>query len=1130
MALAAQPTAQKPEDIQDGSFPPISLNNSLNREVLVFNVPQNDLLLFSDSLTFSIEGSDLFQVTGGTVFELNFVKSPFELPGHVAVFDWEEQHPRPFDGKTPLTVSRTSRIHVFVSASVPSGEGEPGAFTGTLVVSGQKTSLSVPLDGFLLSVAAKTPIGQKWESLGGDAFFGEVLTNAHPTPDSNGTMQEFANGALWDTGQGVFYLSKLIHDKWASPSVQSDPGPSGETAARTLGIPREDTLGTAEGGEVLFFQGGSIVARAGQPPSVVLAGIADLPHVRDQIVINDALNESLKSFPGSTIRLIARQVTHEAGVSLRTLGRDVLIVADTYDGSGGSIDTRGASAEPGNPGLKGPAGRATSSGVGNQPGGTGAPGSAGNPGSPGASARLICQKIVNALVVAPGNNGGTGGVGGTGGDGGDGARHGGVNPEIIEGTSGGNGGPGGPGGPGGRGGQVAAIFMDASATPILEVPGGPGGAGGAGGTRGVKGAFSPDDDSKPGPAGPQGVTGASGTARNIQVDANRYWGSVQAELGNSSQDWAKHRLEVGKYFYRQASLTMALQEFDAVLRLDPQNADALRLKQQILTNQNILGLALDLDLIPDFQTYSDQFKSLAAIVTEEFNTGIEDLLSAETLVALTGQVSAQVDATKTTLADTKQELTRAVAAQSDANDQLNQARTNVAEVRGQIQAALSDMNNHSISFGDVVGIVGEVGGAVLSIAAAIPSGGTSLAALVPDVIALGDSLSENAGPIVNAVFQPETGPDGGANIDAITKAYQNLNQDASGVIGDVSSVVNFVSLIDNLGHAVTDNPQYTALLQRGAQVIHEQYLAEKQVLQTDQAVNFLTGKVNDVANLLTETMNLFNKLTQDEKVIRDAGLRAIRSAQGHIDIVQGYAFRAQRSVEISKVKADSFVLRLDAGYISPDMNRDFAEGLLGKDKNDGIAKLVAEYQQSWSLVLNAVVDLQTEYTNFFISPERGIDVATFSFTAPEILQAFRDNHDLSFSFAFDDLSNNEFEATIQNVFVSFVGATSLFDFVPCIVSHSGRYEQKKKNGEIAIQLLQPQTHNVQADVVRLKLAGVNFTASTTPLTAAQGINFWGRGAVGIWGVSIDADQFRLKHVDLTNMSEIQVLVGYQFSK
>jgi len=85
------------------------------------------------------------------------------------------------------------------------------------------------------------------------------------------------------------------------------------------------------------------------------------------------------------------------------------------------------------------------------------------------------------------------------------------------------------------------------------------------------------------------------------------------------------------------------------------------------------------------------------------------------------------------------------------------------------------------------------------------------------------------------------------------------------------------------------------------------------------------------------------------------------------------------------------------------------------------------------------------------------------------------------------------------------------------------------DGTIVTQLLQPKFHNVEAGTARLGLDGVNFSASTTPLTASQGLAFWGRGVVGIWTVSIDEDEFSLKHVDLTNLSEIQVWVGYQYS-
>lgn len=1131
MATTAPPViSDKPDDTMNGSFAPSRPDSPVNMEVIAFNVPRRD------SLTFAIEGSDFFQVSGATAALLELVKSPFELPHHVPVFEWEEGDAEPLDIRSPAAVDQNQRVHVFVTAGIPEGGAAPGAFSGNLVVTGKSVSFSVPLTGLLIDVDSNMPIGQKYASLGGATFLGETVANPEPAPENNGSIQEFTNGALWDTGEGVFFISRTIYDKWTSASVQSGPGAAGETAVHTLGPPTEDTLPTAEGGQVLSFQGGSIIGLAGQAatvrfPGPVLLVNPDLVVVRDEIVINNDLNGKIQSRGSGAIRLIARKISHAQGVPLNSMGRDVVIIADEYDGNGAFIDARGVAGAAGQPGGKGQKGEADATTLGNRPGGVGGAGGEGAAGSTGGSVRLLCQRIVGAHVVANGGDGGAGGRGGQGGDGGDGRIVGHLDPELIDGTSGGNGGPGGKGGPGGRGGRAVAIFMDASDAPVLEVTGGQGGVGGPGGPRGVKGAKSPDDDSKPGAPGPaQPVGGAPGTAESIPVDADKYWGSVQAELQtgleDSLPDWADHRLAVGEYLYRKDLLAQALGEFDAVLRLRPQDADAPRLKSQILLKQNILGMAIDLDLIPDFQEYINQFTSFKGDVDDDFNRGIAELLAAVQLDVLKQQVGLQVMAIQRMESDTSTELKSATDAQTAAEKQLQDAQAAVAQVSGQIRAALADMDNHTISFGQVLGTVGEIGGAVLSVAAAIPSGGTSLAALVPDVMALSDSLSENAGPIVDALFQPETTDPGGPDIDKIVGEFQNLNQDGKSFIQN-SAVVNFTNLVQNLDHAETDNPQYAALVQRGAQVAHEQYLAERQKAQADQTVIALHDKLISLQNMETVAIKLQMVVSNDQKLIKAAGLQAIRSAQARVDSLLGFAFRAQRSLEISLVKSESGAVRMDSGYVHPDVESDFAEA--PESNNDLIAAYTAAYSASWSSLLSPIV-LQTEFDNYFKGPNRQIGIGAFSFTDPSILKAFQDTHDFSFSFVFEDLPKKEqFQATIQNVFVSFIGATSSVDFVPCAVGHSGRYEQKMADGTIVTQLLQPKFHNVEAATARLALDGVNFSASTTPLTASQGLAFWGRGVVGIWTVSIDEDEFRLKHVDLTKLSEIQVWVGYQYS-
>jgi hypothetical protein len=391
-------------------------------------------------------------------------------------------------------------------------------------------------------------------------------------------------------------------------------------------------------------------------------------------------------------------------------------------------------------------------------------------------------------------------------------------------------------------------------------------------------------------------------------------------------------------------------------------------------------------------------------------------------------------------------------------------------------------------------------------------------------MALSESLSESDG-IVGALFQPETAETGGPNIDTIVGEYQNLNQDGRSVIQN-AAVVNFVDLVHNLDadQAKTDNPQYAALVQRGVQAAHEQYLAERQKAQADQTVMALDAKLKNLVQMETDTVNLQKVLSKEQKVIKAAGLQAIRSTQSRVDSLLGFAFRAQRSLEISLVKSESGAVLMDSGYIHPDIERDFAEAT-----DPDTAVYAAAYSESWSNLLSPI-DLETEFDKYFKDPGRQIGIGALSFTDPAILKAFRDTQDFSFSFTFKDLpAKEQTRTTIQNVFVSFVGATSSVDFVPCNVGHSGRYEQKLDDGTIFTQLLQPKFQTVQARTSRLALDGVNFSASTTPLTASQGLSFWGRGVIGIWTVSIDPDEFRLKHVDLTNVSEIQVWVGYQFT-
>jgi len=87
------------------------------------------------------------------------------------------------------------------------------------------------------------------------------------------------------------------------------------------------------------------------------------------------------------------------------------------------------------------------------------------------------------------------------------------------------------------------------------------------------------------------------------------------------------------------------------------------------------------------------------------------------------------------------------------------------------------------------------------------------------------------------------------------------------------------------------------------------------------------------------------------RVYWPADREAIRNAQVHVDGLLVYAFLAERLLEIYALKDGNSNLFFDAGYIHPDVDRNYAELRVGKDKTGNNAALVAAYTDSWGRLL-----------------------------------------------------------------------------------------------------------------------------------------------------------------------------------
>jgi hypothetical protein len=857
---------------------------------------------------------------------------------------------------------------------------------------------------------------------------------------------------------------------------------------------------------------------------------------RDLIVIDAKLQKKINDeiLASSTVRLVARVIRHAPGFVLRLPGHNVHVVAGEYDANGGAIDVSAPDGPAGHAGTTGSLGYASAGGV-SRPGG---PGGAGHPGGPGGSApgiKLICEHLHSARLLANGGAGGKGGAGGAGGAGGDGRAANKTGIDRVEGTDGGRGGAGSSGGAGGNGGQIHVTFVtaDKPRNLQLEVKGGAAGAAGDGGSGGKGGKLGGSSGAR-GKVGRAGTRGAAGsTPIASQVNTDQYWSLVASTLGGRSHTWAAYRLETGVYFYRlpaplpQAEpqapagvdfLQLAWREFAAVLRLEPANAAALKYQKQILNDQNVLGLPRLLDIIPDFPTYSLQYAMWADQVDGAFtNTGIGQMLAAANM-----QVAANLfEVYRKDIHDRAGVetflLAAAQSAQKEAQNSLAYSVTRLNDLTHQIQAAEADMNNQSISIGALIGTVGEVAIAVAAVVAAAPTAGASLVALVPDLAALGAT----AWPLIaQEVFAPTA-----QELKDLKASYGRVDKDVKDVYGETKAVITMVNSLQKLLNGTTpDNSKYVSLLRQAVEISHEHMVAKLRIEQAEMLLAAHQTQLDNDLQLARTADQQMAALRADVKVLQDAGHTAIRSTQTYIDVLQGIAFRAQRSVEIYTLRNDEAAqVDFSSGYLHPDDEHNFADGEMDS------VELIAKYSASWQGHLKPI-NLQSDYTAYFAGGG-GFDLIGdalyLSFTDAEQVASFRETPELRFIIDIDDLPPDEFEAKIEAVHVAFVGATSSAPTVTCKVRHGGLYLSKKRGGTDVKMVLERHVSQDGASKAPLQIAGITPTTGAATVTAPATLSFWGRGVAGDWEVEVTEFEVSSKGVDFKRLKEIQVWIFYQ---
>lgn len=853
------------------------------------------------------------------------------------------------------------------------------------------------------------------------------------------------------------------------------------------------------------------------------------PYIRDVVTINAQLNTFCQRASIGPVFLVGRVVQHEAGCPLRVTANPVIIVADVYDGTNGIIDAT-ATALGGSGGSVTVLCRRSINATVNAAGGygtTGAPGANGSPGTPGYHSDGYYETVTDPFTGETTE-----------------VWHDGVDEPGVDATDGGAGGTGGPGGPGGT---ITFTSICDDTYPNLSAAGGGGGPGGPGGAAGDPQNAAYDlvgtHEGAQGDWGPAGSDGSVNYTSNIgEAD---YVSRLRPVLDGSgwpfANYWAPFRIQTGEYFYhlynpavpaRADYGRLAAIEFERALELQPDNPDAKRLQQQLQGfppsagavwvggGTNALGLARDLDLLPNFDSYINAFTSFGQLVLDFLALGVTTIVQGQLITELQKfaelqrqQAAAARDSLRADLDIAKTEQQQAGEDVTYAQQQLDQAAMDVTRAVDAMQ-----QQPEEVSIGGILGTVAQIGGAVAGIVAAVPTGGASLVAMAPSMVALASSLLDNAPGVVNAWITSAA-----ADPKVLTDAYNAVNQDPSGAIPGGRSIVNFVTLVQQLSQSTTPkNAQFMAVVQHGTELTHQLLIARNRAVLAEQRVAAGEIRLARADDVVAQAVALRNQLHVDAALVKQAGLLAVATAQSKASALLSLAFRAERSVEIITLKDEQQNLYLDAGLISPDISRAYNE----EDIHEG--ELINYLIASWGAIL-APVGLQADYTNYF-EKDHDQDWLRLSFKATDQQVAdLKTRHEFTFWVDASKMPADRFDTKIKSVRLALVGATHPAGEVSCDIGHGGMYQQRTRDGNntavIATQLLKPRVSTRPAPTTPL-LPDQGF-GDDPPLTAPRSLSYWGRGVGGYWQLAIPQDQFD-SGLNLNGLSEVQVWIGYQF--
>ncbi|MFI6283302.1 tetratricopeptide repeat protein [Streptomyces sp. NPDC051018] len=867
--------------------------------------------------------------------------------------------------------------------------------------------------------------------------------------------------------------------------------------------------------------------------------------IRDTIQVNDALRAEIQReldhydiSPTARLALVAREITHDTGYALTGLtDHPLLLVAETYRGNGGAVDSRGRS------GSTGPSGTAGKSGQGQsgRAGGPGGPGGPGQPGGPASEITVLAHTLSDLRLVADGGPGGAGGRGGPGGPGHK-PRPKPNKPDVPFGDPG-PGGAGGPGGNGAAGGPAAALRVETVTHSGLtfDSSGGAAGEAGRGGGGGKHGGAGE-------PIGPEGPPGSPGPAPGASVGftlithtADDWWALVRTRLGARAREWADYRASVGEYFFRlhypgdpqrKGHRDTADHEFGRALVLAPDHEEAARLSRYLAAGLAPVGHAYDLDILPDFPRFEGLVANYQTAVLQLLGNAANLLTT--TLIAEQAKERLEADVAGLVRmgAALQLESEAAETALEAADSRAKVLLTQIGETQAEFAAIQEQIATKRMEFppGNDLGLVVNVAIAAAQVAAAVATGGATIIASLAVAGMLAASTSSMSqfsattgrytadGTFPDTWWQDKSDPDNPKIDPKMRERVVSLK----GLAAQTGTVIDATRTVFELFAAKVDGElenKAKALIIKQVELTRE---AAIQKLEVQRATLLKAAADTRIASNKADIEHLENLAGDWANDIGTLGRTArtlIKQTQSYVDVLITYSFYAHRALNLWMFREPDAAFGFDIGHLHPDVIADTYQPVTrgDQDRDAPVAALLRGYELSWARIpeLALLAKKHEEYTRLHLD----YDVRYISVKEPAVLDALRAGRTAAFTLGWSAFPAKWTELKADYVRIGLLGATARTPTVSLILEHSGRAENKRhEDGTKAVKLFAPaRSSTVPATFGR--------EPQDPPRTQPA---FWGRSPVGTWRVTVEKLSAEQGALDLSGLKELFLTVPCWF--